>query len=114
MGKKAEKSREKPKKKLQLYPLQVFEDDEPVGTAFINYIERKTRTLYMIVQIKHPSDRKKVLETFMIRIPLPMTYILNNVIKQSGGIKSKRTDFKWKVAEDDKIISAKRIKELLD
>ncbi len=103
----------KPKKKVRLSSLNVFEDQVPVGKAFINYDIRGRRILYMMIQIKDPKNLKKVDETFMIQIPMPMIYVLKNIIDEDGGIKKKATQYKWQVSLNDRVISKKRLGELL-
>lgn len=90
------KPREKPKKRVSIGPLKVFEYGRYIGIAFINYVIRKTRTLNLIIQIRDQKNRKVTLETFLVRIPLGAIPILDKEIIGDGAIKLKGNR-KWKV-----------------
>lgn len=85
------------KDKLSIQPLIVFEDSKKVGIAFLNYIIRKSRNLNMIVQIKDKRNCRKVLETFLIRVPLGAIQVLYDEISKGGRIRINQKHHKFKV-----------------
>ncbi len=101
--------------RITLQPLRVFRKGQPIGTAFLSCIKRANRNVYLIVQVKDKYDRKKVLDCYMILIPLQGQKAFMNLIESIKPVIIKnRGKAKWEITQNEIVYKTKTDRELLD
>ena len=82
--------------RIWLQTCEVWQRKRIIGTAFLNCVKRGVRTLRLNIQLKDPLDKYRVVEEFMVKIPLDGLKFLLEDIEKTGKINI-NSDHKWEI-----------------